>query len=71
MNISILMRKVLALHFLQIVTVNDDNKRLTLCHPSFQVKHALELHEISELCHDIDCISFRPLWLLRPSPHIF
>jgi hypothetical protein len=41
MNISILMRKVLALHFLQIVTTTGDIKGLILSHPSFQVKHAL------------------------------
>jgi hypothetical protein len=41
MNISIPMRKVLALHFLQIVTTTDDIKGLILSHPSFQVKHAL------------------------------
>jgi hypothetical protein len=35
------MRKVLALHFLQIVTTTDDIKGLILSHPSFQVKHAL------------------------------
>jgi hypothetical protein len=50
--------------FLQIVTVNDDNKRLTLCHPSFQVKHALV--ESFELCSRLSRLPRSGCWCPDP-----